>query len=54
MCVVNLMNRENTSELMAMLGSTVSMEMAAKAHASKWFGLVLRAEDKSCENGIEF
>ena len=45
MCRVKLIDRKNTSELMTMLGLTVSMEMAAKENALKWFGHVLRIED---------
>ena len=41
MCGVKLMDRKNTGELMAMLGLIVSMEMAAKANALRWFGHVL-------------
>ena len=45
MCGVKLMDRKNSNELMAMLGLTVSIEMAAKTNALRWFGHVLRTEE---------
>ena len=39
------MDKNNTNELMIMLGLVVLMEMEAKAYALQWFGHVLRAED---------
>ena len=43
MRIVKLMYRNNTSELMTVLGLTVLMKKAAKANAPRWFGH-LRAE----------
>ena len=41
---VKLMDRKSSSELMTMLGLIVSMEMAAKANALRWFGHALKSK----------
>ena len=39
---------------MTMLGSTASMENAAKANALRWFGHVLKAEDNPMKIAFNF
>ena len=46
--------KKTSSELMKMFGLTMSMEMAAKANALRWFGHVLNRKRLSCENLVEF
>ena len=45
MCVVKLMGRKNTRELITVLGLTVSMEMAAKANTLEMIWELLRAKE---------
>ena len=45
MCGVKLMDRKNAKELLKMLGLNESVEMMAKASATRWYGHVLRREE---------
>ena len=45
MCGVKLMDRKNAKELLEMLGLNESVEMMAKASATRWYGHVLRREE---------
>ena len=47
MCGVKLLDGRNSEELMDMLGMKESLDRMAKASSIRWFGHVLRKEDKN-------
>ena len=52
MCVVKLMDRKNTIELITELGLKALMKMAA--NAPRWFGYESRAEDDTVKMALNF
>ena len=49
MCGVKLLDRRNSEELMDMLALKESLDTMAKASSMRWYGHVLRKEDKGFE-----
>ena len=47
MCVVKLLDRRNSEELLVMFGIKESLDRTAKASSMWWYGLVLRKEDEN-------
>ena len=47
MCDVKLLNRRNSEELIDMFGIKESLDRKAKASSMRWYGHVLRKEDKN-------
>ena len=47
MCGVKLLDRRNSEELMDMLGIKESLDRMAKASSMRWYGHVLKKEDKN-------
>ena len=47
MCGVKLLDRRNSEKLMDMLGIKESLDRMAKASSTRWYGHVLRKEDKN-------
>ena len=45
MCLVKLVDRKNTVELMEMLGLKKTLDRMAKANGVRWYGHVIRRED---------
>ena len=54
MCVVKLLDRKNSDELMDMLGIKEFLDRIAKASSMRWYGHVLRKDENKIVKALKF